>query len=88
MYLGDSFSEKLIKRNPKFNLNFVKSKNIEKEIAVLLAKKNNAHFSNGMEFGPRALGNRSILCSAADTSINDTLNKRLHRTGLCHLHQF
>ena len=33
-----------------------------------------------MEFGPRALGNRSILCSAADTSINDTLNKRLHRT--------
>ena len=33
-----------------------------------------------MEFGPRALGNRSILCSAEDASINDTLNKRLHRT--------
>ena len=82
MYLSDSFSDKMIKKEiKKFNLNFVKPKNIEKEIAALLSKKKVvAHFSRGMEFGPRALGNRSILCSAEDASINDTLNKRLHRT--------
>ena len=33
-----------------------------------------------MEYGPRALGARSILASPADARINDTLNKRLSRT--------
>jgi carbamoyltransferase len=33
-----------------------------------------------MEYGPRALGNRSILSHAADASINDWLNKRLQRS--------
>jgi carbamoyltransferase len=33
-----------------------------------------------MEYGPRALGSRSILASAKDKHINDSLNKRLNRT--------
>lgn len=33
-----------------------------------------------MEFGPRALGNRSILAAATDSAINQILNKRLNRT--------
>ena len=33
-----------------------------------------------MEFGPRALGNRSILARADDRSINQWLNNRLSRT--------
>ncbi len=33
-----------------------------------------------MEFGPRALGNRSILASPRDAKINDDLNKRLSRS--------
>lgn len=33
-----------------------------------------------MEFGPRALGNRSILAAPTDASINDTLNRRLDRS--------
>jgi hypothetical protein len=33
-----------------------------------------------MEFGPRALGNRSILGNASDESINQKLNKKLNRT--------
>ena len=33
-----------------------------------------------MEFGPRALGNRSILCSASDKNVNNWLNKKLKRT--------
>jgi carbamoyltransferase len=33
-----------------------------------------------MEFGPRSLGNRSILYHCNDASVNDWLNKRLDRT--------
>tara|TARA_Y100000589_G_C27071769_1_gene595704 strand:- start:665 stop:1147 length:483 start_codon:yes stop_codon:yes gene_type:complete len=33
-----------------------------------------------MEFGPRALCNRSILANARDKDINNTLNKRLSRS--------
>ena len=35
---------------------------------------------NRMEFGPRALCNRSILCKTSDTKVNYWLNKRLNRT--------
>jgi carbamoyltransferase len=34
-----------------------------------------------MEYGPRALGNRSILYQTADKSVNDWLNKKLSRPG-------
>ncbi|MBI3270243.1 MAG: hypothetical protein HYZ53_14630 [Planctomycetes bacterium] len=37
------------------------------------------HFDGRMEYGPRALGNRTILASAKDPTINDTLNVRLKR---------
>ena len=33
-----------------------------------------------MEYGPRALGNRSILYQATDTTVNKWLNERLNRT--------
>ena len=33
-----------------------------------------------MEYGPRALGARSILASSTQASINDKLNRRLSRT--------
>jgi carbamoyltransferase len=33
-----------------------------------------------MEFGPRSLGNRSILYHCSDASVNEWLNKRLDRT--------
>ena len=37
-------------------------------------------FQGRMEFGPRALGNRSMLARATVASINQTLNRRLVRT--------
>lgn len=37
-------------------------------------------FQGRMEYGPRALGSRSILASAADSGINASLNERLNRT--------
>jgi len=39
-----------------------------------------AIYSQAMEYGPRALGARTILGSPADAIINDTLNERLSRT--------
>lgn len=54
---------------------------IEEEIAGLLAVgKVVARFSGAMEYGPRALGNRSILYQAGDPSVNDWLNELLRRT--------
>lgn len=46
----------------------------------LAAKKIVARFDGRMEFGPRALGNRSILYHCADPSVNAWLNKQLRRT--------
>ena len=37
-------------------------------------------FQGRMEFGPRALGNRTILANPTDPKINDWLNKRLARS--------
>ncbi|MCX7049384.1 MAG: hypothetical protein NTX50_28355 [Candidatus Sumerlaeota bacterium] len=39
-----------------------------------------AHFDGRMEFGPRALGNRSILYGAGDPTVNQWLNQQLKRT--------
>ena len=39
-----------------------------------------ARFDGRMEFGPRALGNRSILYGTGDPSVNQWLNKRLRRS--------
>lgn len=55
--------------------------NIELEIAALLAAGHVvARFNDRMEYGPRALGNRSILYQPTDPTVNDWLNKDLIRT--------
>ena len=62
-------------------MNFVFHENVEKEIAKLLNEgKVVGRFNGKMEYGPRSLGNRSIIAAPFDPSINDWLNKRLHRT--------
>jgi carbamoyltransferase len=54
---------------------------IERKIAELLAAGSVvARFDGRMEYGPRALGNRSILYQPTDSTVNDWLNKRLKRT--------
>ena len=37
-------------------------------------------FQGRMEFGPRALGNRSMLARPTESGINDWLNRRLDRS--------
>jgi carbamoyltransferase len=54
---------------------------IELEVARKLAAGHVvARCAGRMEYGPRALGNRSILYRPDDPSVNDWLNKRLART--------
>ena len=54
---------------------------LEECIADLLAEGYVVARANGrMEYGPRALGNRSILYQPTDRNVNDWLNKNLHRT--------
>jgi len=47
---------------------------------LLVAGKAVARFDGAMEYGPRALGNRSILVRPDDLTVNDWLNRRLDRS--------
>jgi carbamoyltransferase len=82
VYLGPSYGEDEIRLAlGKQSLSAVKCKNPAKDVARLLSEgKIVGIFNNRMEYGPRALGARTILASAGDKSINDWLNKRLKRT--------
>ena len=82
VYFGVEYSEKEIEETlKKYNLKYKKYNHVEKEIAKLLSeKKVVARFNGKMEYGPRALGNRSILYHAGDKTVNDWLNKNLCRT--------
>jgi carbamoyltransferase len=54
---------------------------IEVEVAQQLSQgRVVARFNGAMEYGPRALGNRSILYQPGDPSVNDWLNELLRRT--------
>lgn len=81
---GPEFSSKEIYKSLKlFNkkISFYKSKNLKKDIFKLLTNNKVVGFFNGrMEFGPRALGSRSILFHTKDRSANKWLNDRLKRT--------
>ncbi len=83
VYLGPAYSEyemeRTLARYPELTVR--RPKSIVAEVARLLAeRKVVARFDGAMEYGPRALGNRSILCHARDASVNDWLNKRLARS--------
>jgi carbamoyltransferase len=52
----------------------------EGAVARIAAGQAGAAYLGRMEFGPRALGARSIIASPADHAINDDLNKRLERS--------
>lgn len=82
VYFGPDFSDQEIREAlKKYSLTYTKEKNIAKTVAKLIAKGNIvARFNGRMEYGPRALGNRSILYQTTDKSVNDWLNKRLKRT--------
>ncbi|MBW2662683.1 MAG: hypothetical protein JRD93_12005 [Deltaproteobacteria bacterium] len=82
IYLGPGFSDDEIKASlERGGLSFTFCQDIEGNIAKLLVEGYIvARFNGKMEYGPRALGNRSILYHPNDKSVNDWLNKNLKRT--------
>ena len=82
VYLGPSYSDAEIERALRSSgLSFWRSENAVDEIVDRLVKnKVVARFGGAMEFGPRALGNRSILYPALEPEVNKWLNDRLKRT--------
>jgi len=82
VYFGPSFSNQQIEEAiAKEGLKAPYVEEIERSVAELLAGGFVvARFDGRMEYGPRALGNRSILYQTTDATVNDWLNKRLRRT--------
>ena len=78
-YLGSSFTDHEIESLLKSrNIIFEKSENIFLKVASeLYDKKIIGWFQKSAEFGPRALGNRSILTSPFPKEMKDILNKRV-----------
>lgn len=81
-YLGPEFSEMEIEEALReFRLTYSRPDNLIAELADTLSRGEIvAIYRGGMEYGPRALGNRSIIAPATDPNVNDWLNKRLKRS--------
>lgn len=63
------------------SLAFERPDGLEERIAALLSENRIVgRFAGRMEYGPRALGNRSILYPAQDPHVNQWLNHQLRRT--------
>ena len=82
VYLGPEYSEREIAAAlDAAEVEYAPVAEHEKEIARLVSEGYVvARMAGRMEYGPRALGNRSILYRPDDRSVNDWLNKRLRRT--------
>ena len=82
VYLGPGYSEAEIEgRLRQSGLHYRRSAEPEKEVARKIHEgKIVGRFSGRLEWGPRALGNRSIIARPTDKKINDELNGRLQRT--------
>ena len=82
VFLGPSYDDPTLEKALRAKgIPFEHPPDIDGEIArAVAAGKVVGRFTGRMEFGPRALGNRSILCSAVDPATKDVLNRKLRRT--------
>jgi len=82
MYFGPSFgNDDILKALEKSKVSYHFSENLEYDVAKSLSEgKVVARFLGAMEYGPRSLGHRSVLCATNDKNVNDWLNKRFNRT--------
>ena len=82
VYFGPSFEDSEIEaaiRSTDFPVEYFPE--VQQAMAELLANGHVvARFTGRMEYGPRALGHRSILYQTTDPSVNDWLNESLKRT--------
>lgn len=78
-YTPEDIESAIVKSS--YNFKFRRVGNIEQEVAQMI---NNGvivgWFNGGMEFGPRALGSRSIVLHPGNPEMNTIVNNRLNRT--------
>lgn len=82
LFLGPEYcDEDIVEALHAHNVRYTYVEHIERRIAELLAcGKVVARYWGRMEYGPRALGNRSILYQPTDQGVNKWLNQKLQRT--------
>jgi carbamoyltransferase len=82
VYLGPSFTPAEVRAElDHAELQYTEPRHLAGEMAKLIHAGNViARFDGRMEYGPRALGNRSILYHAREPAVNQWLNQRLGRT--------
>lgn len=78
-FLGNAYSNEQIKTTLEgCNLKYIEANNPAATAADLIAKnKVIGWFQDRMEYGPRALGNRSILANPAVAEMKDIVNKKV-----------
>ena len=80
--LGNDLGEQeIVTALEQSGLHYERFENITKQVGRLLARGDVVVRAQGrMEFGPRALGNRSIMYKCGDPAVNNWLNTRLDRS--------
>lgn len=80
-YLGTCFHDEEIERALRLkNISFTRDENLFSPVAKFLAQgKIIAWFNGRMEFGPRSLGNRSIITAPYPAEMKDILNARVKK---------
>ncbi len=80
LYLGTSYSdEEILFSANRFNFKITKVNKTDTAIDLIERGKVIGWFQGRSEFGPRGLGNRSILSLATDEKYKDTVNKKVKK---------
>ena len=81
IYWGQKYSESRIKEVlDKYSLNYESRNDLPEYVGELISKGNFVlWYQDRMEYGPRALGNRSILAPAGSLEIKDKLNLQIKK---------
>jgi carbamoyltransferase len=82
VYFGPGFSDEDIERAlSEAEVEYHRPDDLEMEVAkAIVDGKIVARYEGNLEYGPRALGHRSILYHTQDKTVNDWLNSKLQRT--------
>jgi carbamoyltransferase len=82
VFLGPEYSEEEIGLAlDQSRLAYRRPGDLESEVADRIVRGEVvARYTGRLEYGPRALGHRSILCATTDPTVNDWLNARLERS--------
>jgi carbamoyltransferase len=80
VYLGENYDGAIDDTLRGAGMRQLPGRPVDTAVDLIRAGKAGAIYAGRMEYGPRALGARSIIASPHDHAINDNLNKRLDRS--------